>query len=86
MQGAKVCEPNIEDAYMLYLHSSGVREILGEIGGEVVMLLQEIKKIVKSIPYLIFVAAIIIGLFSQRVVPFWRRFIAGTSAGQQLWI
>ena len=33
MQGAKVCEPNIEDAYMLYLHSSGVREILGEIGG-----------------------------------------------------
>ena len=34
MQGAKVCEPNIEDAYMLYLHSSGVREILGEIGGE----------------------------------------------------
>ena len=34
MQGAKACEPNIEDAYMLYLHSSGVREILGEIGGE----------------------------------------------------
>lgn len=33
MQGAKACEPNIEDAYMLYLHSSGVREILGEIGG-----------------------------------------------------
>ena len=34
MQGAKTCEPNIEDAYMLYLHTSGVREILGEIGGE----------------------------------------------------
>ena len=34
MQGAKACEPNIEDAYMLYLHTSGVREILGEIGGE----------------------------------------------------
>ena len=32
--GAQVCEPNIEDAYMLYLHTSGVREILGEIGGE----------------------------------------------------
>ncbi len=34
------------------------------------MLLQEIKKIVKSIPYLIFVAAIIIGLFSQGVFRF----------------
>ena len=34
MQGAKACEPNMEDAYMLHLHSSGVREILGEIGGE----------------------------------------------------
>ena len=35
IQGAKVCEPNIEDAYMLYLHTSGVRDILseGEIGG-----------------------------------------------------
>ena len=32
------------------------------------LLLQEIKKIVKSIPYLIFVAAIIIGLFSQGVL------------------
>ena len=33
---AKVCEPNIEDAYMLYLHSSGVPGILfeGEMGGE----------------------------------------------------
>lgn len=34
------------------------------------LLLQEIKKIVKSIPYLIFVAAIIIGLFSQGVFRF----------------
>lgn len=29
------------------------------------LLLQEIKKIVKSIPYLIFVAAVVVGLFSQ---------------------
>lgn len=34
MQGAKACEPNMEDAYMLYLHTSGVGEILDEIGGE----------------------------------------------------
>lgn len=34
------------------------------------LLLQEIKKLVKSIPYLIFVAAIIIGLFSQGVFRF----------------
>ena len=34
MQGAKRCEPNIEDAYMLYLHTSGAQAIQGEIGGE----------------------------------------------------
>ena len=34
------------------------------------LLLQEIKKIVKSIPYLIFVAAVVIGLFSQGVFRF----------------
>ena len=34
------------------------------------LLLQEIKKIVKSIPYMIFVAAVVIGLFSQGVFRF----------------
>ena len=34
------------------------------------LLLQEIKKIVKSVPYLIFVAAVVIGLFSQGVFRF----------------
>ena len=34
------------------------------------LLLQEIKKVVKSIPYLIFVAAVVIGLFSQGVFRF----------------
>ena len=34
------------------------------------LLLQEIKKIVKSIPYLIFVAAVVVGLFSQGVFRF----------------
>ena len=34
------------------------------------LLLQEIKKIVKSIPYLIFIAAVVIGLFSQGVFRF----------------
>ena len=34
------------------------------------LLLQEIKKIVKSIPYLIFVAAVVIGLFSQGIFRF----------------
>ncbi len=35
LSGAEVCEPNIEDAYMLYLHSSGLRDILteDEMGG-----------------------------------------------------
>ncbi len=35
LSGAEVCEPNIEDAYMLYLHSSGFRDILteDEMGG-----------------------------------------------------
>ncbi len=32
--GAKACEPNIEDAYMLYLHSNGTKDILDRIGGE----------------------------------------------------
>ena len=35
------------------------------------LLLQEIKKIVKSIPYLIFAAAVVIGLFSQGVFRFY---------------
>lgn len=30
MPGAEVCEPNIEDAYMLYLHTSGLQDILNE--------------------------------------------------------
>ena len=34
------------------------------------LLLQEIKKVVKSLPYLIFVAAVVIGLFSQGVFRF----------------
>lgn len=34
------------------------------------LLLQEIKKIVKSVPYLIFVAAVVIGLFFQGVFRF----------------
>lgn len=35
VSGAEACEPNIEDAYMLYLHTSGVRDILNgdETGG-----------------------------------------------------
>ncbi len=30
IQNAQVCKPNIEDAYMLYLHTSGVQDILSE--------------------------------------------------------
>ncbi len=35
--GSDLCEPNIEDAYMLYLHTSGVRDIMpeSETGGAI---------------------------------------------------
>lgn len=32
VQGAEACEPNIEDAYMLFLYKSGVRDILSDSG------------------------------------------------------
>ena len=32
--GAQVCEPNIEDAYMLYLYRNGVRSLDDGLGGE----------------------------------------------------
>ena len=47
------------------------------------LLLQEIKKIVKSIPYMIFVAAVVIGLFSQGVFRFQDNLL-GAAAGRQL--
>ena len=34
VQGAEVCEPNIEDAYMLYLHNNGVSIMDFRAGGE----------------------------------------------------
>lgn len=34
VSGAQVCEPNIEDAYMLYLYRNGVRMLDDGLGGE----------------------------------------------------
>ncbi len=34
VSGAQVCEPNIEDAYMLYLYRNGVRMLDDGVGGE----------------------------------------------------